>query len=201
MKEKFICKSLSFIMKYQECDDLKIKKLKYGLEGIYSMIVKFLVVVFIAIFTSTIKETLLLILFYAGIRTFSFGWHAKTNIGCWITTLTIYNGLPFIIKYITIPNYISYTVLGIALLFMVLFAPADTPRRPLIRKKSRIKAKVTSVLVVILYTFIYLFTDICVIKNALIFALIMQIVFINPITYYLTNTQFNNYKVYKMKHE
>ena len=101
MKEKFICKSLSFIMKYQECDDLKIKKLKYGLEGIYSMIVKFLVVVFIAIFTSTIKETLLLILFYAGIRTFSFGWHAKTNIGCWVTTLTIYNGLPFIIKYIT----------------------------------------------------------------------------------------------------
>lgn len=201
MKEKFICKSLSFIMKYQECDDLKIKKLKYGLEGIYSMIVKFLVVVFIAVFTSTIKETLLLILFYAGIRTFSFGWHAKTNIGCWVTTLTIYNGLPFIIKYITIPNYISYTVLGIALLFMVLFAPADTPRRPLIRKKNRIKAKVTSVLVVILYTFIYLFTDICVIKNALIFALIMQIVFINPITYHLTNTQFNNYKVYKMKHE
>ena len=102
MKEKFINSSLTFIMKYQECDDLKIKKLKYGLEGIYSLIVKLSVVILIALLTNNLSTTLLFLLFYAGIRTFSFGWHAKTNIACWISTITIYNIIPLLIIKITI---------------------------------------------------------------------------------------------------
>ena len=140
MKEKFINSSLTFIMKYQECDDLKIKKLKYGLEGIYSLIVKLSVVILIALLTNNLSTTLLFLLFYAGIRTFSFGWHAKTNIACWISTITIYNIIPLLIIKITIPNFIGYVILGIALLSMVIWAPADTPKRPLIRKEQRLKA-------------------------------------------------------------
>lgn len=59
MKDKFINSSINFIQKYQECDDLKLKKLKYGLEGIYSLLVKISVVIIISIFTKTITETLL----------------------------------------------------------------------------------------------------------------------------------------------
>ena len=133
MKEKFINSSISFISKYEECDDLKIKKLKYGLEGIYSLIVKISIVLIISIFTKTILETLLFILFYAGIRTFSFGWHAKSNIGCWITTILVYNIIPLLIFNLQINNYINYIILGISALSMILWSPADTPKRPLIR--------------------------------------------------------------------
>lgn len=73
MKQKFVNSSINFITKYQECDDLKLKRLKYGLEGIYSLVVKISVVILISIFTQTLIETLLFIFFYAGIRTFSFG--------------------------------------------------------------------------------------------------------------------------------
>ena len=201
MKERFINSSLAFIMKYQECDDLKIKKLKYGLEGIYSTIVKLFVILIIAGITRTIQITLLFLLFYAGIRTFSFGWHAKSNIACWISSITIYNIIPLLISKLTILNYIGYIILGIALLSMIIWAPADTPRRPLIRKEQRLKGKLLSILVVILYFIIYLITDIQIIKTTILYALIIQTILINPLTYKLTNTQFNNYKYYKKKME
>lgn len=197
MKQKFVNSSINFITKYQECNDLKLKRLKYGLEGIYSLVVKLTVVLIIAILTKTIEETALLILFYAGIRTFSYGIHAKSNIACWITTLIMYNGFPYIISTITIPKLIGYIILAVALISMILWAPADTPKRPLIRKKHRLKCKILSCLIVLIYTIIFSFNNISIINNAMLFALIIQMLIINPLTYKITNTQFNNYKYYK----
>lgn len=197
MKEKFVNSSINFISKYQECDELKLKRLKYGLEGIYSLVVKAIVIIIISIITNTLKETALLMLFYAGIRTFSYGMHAKSNLACWISSILIYNGIPLFITYINIPNYIGYIILGISLIAMLLWAPADTPKRPLIRKNQRIKCKILSIIVVIIYTLIYLFSNSSLINNTILFALLIQIVFINPLSYKLTNTQFNNYKYYK----
>lgn len=201
MKEKFVNSSIGFISKYQECDDLKLKKLKYGLEGIYSLLVKISVVIIISIFTKTMTETLLLILFYAGIRTFSFGLHAKSNRSCWITTLCIYNIIPLIINNLKIPNLIGYIILGISLISMILWAPADTPKRPLIRKKNRLKCKIMSIIIVLLYTIIFIVNRSTLINNVLLYALIIQDIFINPITYKITNTQFNNYKYYKKNND
>ena len=197
MKEKFVNSSINFISKYQECDDLKIKKLKYGLEGIYSLVVKISVVILISIFTKTLMETLLLILFYAGIRTFSFGLHAKSNQACWMTTICIYNIIPLIINKLTIPNSLGYIVLILSLLSVILWAPADTPKRPLIRKKNRIKCKVISIIIVLLYTLIFTINKSNLINNVILYALVIQDIFINPITYKITHTQFNNYKYYK----
>lgn len=197
MKEKFINLSINFISKYQECDDLKLKRLKYGLEGIYSLIVKISVVILISIITKTLTETLLFILFYAGIRTFSFGWHAKSNIACWITTLLIYNVILYFIINIDYPIYIGYIILGISLISMLLWAPADTPKRPLIRKKQRLKSKILSITVLVLYAVIYVTINSNPLKNIILYSLLIQTILINPITYKITNTRFNNYKYYK----
>ena len=201
MKEKFINSSISFISKYEECDDLKVKKLKYGLEGIYNLLVKLVVVLLIAILTNTIKETALLILFYAGIRTFSFGWHAKSSLGCWVSSLLVYIIIPVFLINKQIPTYIGYIILGIALISMILWAPADTPKRPLIRKNQRLKAKIISILIVLLYSILYFTINNSVIKNVIIYALLIQTILINPLTYKITNTRFNNYKYYKKKAE
>ena len=111
MKEKFISKSIDFINKYETCDDLKLLKLKYGLEGIYNIVFKIIVVLFIAIITKTLKETIFVILFYGGLRTFSYGIHAKTSLACWITTPILYNLIPIMIKNFVIPSYIGYIIL------------------------------------------------------------------------------------------
>lgn len=196
MKEKFVNSSISLIQKYEDCDDLKLKKLKYGLEGIYSLIVKLTIVIIIAIILKTIKQTLLYLLFYSIIRTFSYGLHSKSNIGCWITTITFYNIIPYIIKNIEIPITISYIVLGIAFVSMILWAPADTPKKPLIRKEQRLKCKIFSIITIIIYTIVVITVKNNTINNAITYALIIQCLFINPIVYKLTNTTFNNYKHY-----
>lgn len=201
MKERFINSSLTFIMKYQECDDLKIKKLKYGLEGIYSLIIKLSAVIFIAFLTNNLSMTLLFLLFYAGIRTFSFGIHAKTSIGCWISTITIYNIIPILIKNYHITKELGYFFIIISLISMILWAPADTPKRPLTRKKSRLKCKTYSILVIILYALIFTINSNETINKILIYALIVQSLMINPVTYKLSNTRFNNYKYYHRKTE
>lgn len=199
MKEKFVNSSIKFISKYQECDDLKIKKLNYGLQGIYNLIVKLSIVIIIAIITKTINQTLLFLLFYAGIRTFSYGLHAKSNLACWITTIIIYNIIPYFIKNINFPIYMSYIALIVALISMILWAPADTPKKPLIRKENRKKCKIISIIVVIIYTIIIFMVNNTMITNSITYALIIQSIVINPLTYKITKTQFNNYKYYKKK--
>ena len=197
MKDKFVNSSIKFIMKYQECDDLKLKKLNYGLQGIYSLVVKLTVIIIISIITKTISQTLLFLLFYSGIRTYSFGWHAKTNIGCWISSIIVYNIIPLLIKNYIISDIIGYIILGIALISMILWSPADTPKRPLIRKEHRKKCKIITTSVIIIYIIIYLLNSNSLINNAIIYASIIQSIFINPIFYKINNTRFNNYKYYK----
>lgn len=197
MKEKFVNSSIKFISKYQECDDLKLKKLNYGLQGIYSLIIKLTVVIIIAIITNTINQTLLFLLFYTGIRTYSFGWHAKTNLGCWSITIIVYNIIPILIKNYIMPNLIGYIILSIAFISMLLWSPADTPKRPLIRKKHRRRCKIITTIVVIIYIIIFLFNQNELINNAIVYACFIQSIFINPLFYKITDTQFNNYKYYK----
>lgn len=201
MKEKFVSSSINFINKYQECDDLKLKQLKYGLEGIYGLFVKLAVVIIISFITGTYKETLLFLLFYTGIRTYSFGLHAKSSLACWITTITIYNVIPLLFKNIIITNIVGYILIGIALISMILWAPADTPKRPLIRKEKRKRCKILSSLVVIVYAILLYFNKNILINNAIIYALLIQSILINPLTYKITNTRFNNYKYYHKKNE
>jgi accessory gene regulator B len=197
MKEKFVNSSIKFIMKYQECDDLKLKKLNYGLQGIYSLIVKLSVIIIIAIITKTIKQTIWFLFFYTGIRTYSFGWHAKTNIGCWISSIIAYNIIPLLIKNYIIPDIIGYIILGIALISMILWSPADTQKRPLIRKEHRKKCKIISTAVIIIYIVLFVLKINHLINNAIIYASFIQSLFINPLFYKITKTQFNNYKYYR----
>ena len=199
MKEKFVSKSIDFISKYETCDNLKLIKLKYGLEGIYNLVLKIIVVLFIAIMTHTLKQTALVILFYGGIRTFSYGIHAKSSLACWITTPVLYNLIPILIKNLNIPTKIGYLVLILAIISMLLFAPADTPKKPLIRKNHRLTCKLLSILITFLYTVIYLYSNNVLVNNTIIYSLLIQMVCINPLTYKLTKTQFNNYKYYHKK--
>ena len=197
MKEKFINSSINFITKYQTCDDLKLIKLKYGLEGIYGTFIKLIIVILISILFNTLKETAYILLFYAGIRTFSYGWHAKNSLTCWISTILIYNIIPILIKSFEIPTVFGYIILAISLMSVILWSPADTPKKPLIRKNNRLKCKIISIIVVLIYSLLYLLTDLVLIKNTLIYALIIESILINPLTYKITKTQFNNYKYYK----
>ena len=101
------------------------------------------------------------------------------------------------IKNYIIPDIIGYIILGIALISMILWSPADTQKRPLIRKEHRKKCKIISTAVIIIYIVLFVLKINHLINNAIIYASFIQSLFINPLFYKITKTQFNNYKYYR----
>ena len=101
-------------------------------------------------------------------------------------------------KSIIIPPYIVIILWIFGIASFILFAPADTPARPLIHKDKRIRAKILSIVIVIISFIIYIFIQNVVIKNLILYGLLIESISIDPLTYMLFNTEFNNYKKFKM---
>lgn len=199
MKEKIVNSVTNFITKNKNCDDRQIKIIKYGLSGMYSLITKLAVVVVLVILTDTFIEFLTLLIAYILLRSFSFGLHASSSLLCWIVTIPIYVGGSLLVKFFLIPIYISYIIWIFAFVSFILWAPADTPKRPLIRAKQRKIQKIKTCIIAIIYLIILILVDNQVIINSITYALLIQTIMINPAVYWITKTPFNNYKFYPNK--
>ena len=78
----------------------------------------------------------------------------------------------------------------------MIYAPADTKKRPLIKRNKRIKFKVLSLMVVALYFILTLLIKNNLIINSLIIGTIIECILVLPITYKAFNMPYNNYKNY-----
>lgn len=197
VKKKFIESALTKIKQQKKLTSLEEKKLRYGLEAFYNLATKTIVLIILAIVFDLVIELLLLALVYSTLRLYGFGIHAKTSLQCWFTTIPIYMLGGLFIKYATITSNVIYIFWIISFLSFLLFAPADTPARPLIRKNKRIRAKILSVLILCIYFIIYTLNISSMFNNVIIYAICMELIVINPLTYKLTKTPFHNYKIYE----
>ena len=196
MAKKFIEKSIQLIKQNREVELLEEKKLRYGLEAFYNLATKTIVLILLAILFDFGLELLLLTIIYSTLRLYGFGIHAKTSLQCWLTTIPVYIGGCLIIKYCEFPTTVSYIIWIFGFLSFLFFAPADTPARPLIRKNKRIRAKILSLCILTLsFVFFSLNTN-YIYNNIILYAILMEAISINPLIYKLTNTPFNNYKIY-----
>lgn len=197
VKKKFIDGALTKIKQQKKVTSLEEKKLRYGLEAFYNLATKTIVLIILAIVFDLVIELLLLALVYSTLRLYGFGIHAKTSLQCWFTTIPIYMLGGLFIKYATITSNLIYIFWIISFLSFLLFAPADTPARPLIRKNKRIRAKILSVLILCIYFIIYTLNISSMFNNVIIYAICMELIVINPLTYKLTKTPFHNYEIYE----
>ena len=197
VKKKFIESALTKIKQQKKLTSLEEKKLRYGLEAFYNLATKTIVLIILAIVFDLVIELLLLALVYSTLRLYGFGIHAKTSLQCWFTTIPIYMLGSLFIKYATITSNLIYIFWIISFLSFLLFAPADTPARPLIRKNKRIRAKILSVLILCIYFIIYTLNISSMFNNVIIYAICMELIVINPLTYKLTKTPFHNYEIYE----
>ena len=196
LKDLFISKSLNLISKHKSLDNYNQVKIKYGLEVMYNFIMKTSVILLIAAIFNSFIEVLLIFAFYGLLRTFIHGAHGKSNLLCWILTLISYSTGIYIIKNYTIPYFIEIIICFIALLSMVLFAPSDTKYRPLINRNKRIKFKIISIILTVIYSLVILFTNFKY-TGCLTISLTLSTIIINPLTYLLLGLKRNNYKSYK----
>ena len=80
------------------------------------------------------------------------------------------------------------------------YAPADTKKRPIINKKKRLRMKLISTIIAIIYTSICLFIKSNFILNTLMFSLVLEAGMILPITYKVFRLPYNNYINYLNSH-
>ena len=197
MREVFAEKNLNYVSKYYQLTDTEKIKIKYGLEVLYTIITKTLGILFISLFLKTFKETIILMIFYLLLRLFSHGIHAKKSSHCWFASILTYGAFPLLIKYYVINKFYILIMSIIALVCFIIWAPADTPKKPLINKKKRVLDKLLTVAISTVLMFIPLLSNNSLINNCIFFSYIMSIISINPLTYKLFGIPFNNYKNYK----
>lgn len=200
MKKLIINKCMELVTTYnKDLSQRDIDKIKYGLEGLYLTITKLIFIIIVSIILGIWKETLLLILIFNGIRLTSFGVHAKRSIDCLISSTLFFILFPIICIKLTIPLIVKI-ILFIPLTVLIgIFAPADTEKRPLINKKKRKIYKMLSIMISIIYMTIAIVIKDNTLSNCFIFAIVIQIIIMLPITYKLFGVSYNNYKTYEVK--
>lgn len=200
MKKLIINKCMELVTTYnKDLSQRDIDKIKYGLEGLYLTITKLIFIIIISIILSIWKETLLLIPIFNGIRLTAFGVHAKRSIDCLISSTLFFILFPIICIKLTIPLIVKI-ILFIPLTVLIgIFAPADTEKRPLINKKKRKIYKMLSIMISIIYMTIAIVIKDNTLSNCFIFAIVIQIIIMLPITYKIFGVSYNNYKNYEVK--
>ena len=199
MKEIVINKLINIIKKYNNIDNTKLLEIKYGLETIYLTIIKTIAFILIAYFINTLSELLYFILFYGILRLTGFGVHAHKSLHCWISSILIFVLIPILIKYIKIPQYLLYAVILLTIILFCLYAPADTPKRPLINKKKRIIYKLLTIIIGIIYFITITMNKNIIIINSMFYSLVLESFLVTPIAYKLFGVSYKNYKNYKRK--
>lgn len=196
MKDMLINKTIDNIQKYYQYDESKIEEIKYGLESIYLSIAKIIVIFVISIFIHSFKELCLLFLTYGILRITGFGLHAKNSIQCWVGSILIFSIIPLLISRMNVDNMLLIYLSIVLLPLIIIYAPADTEKRPLINKKKRTIYKVITSIVSFLYILIMYFYNNVYISKLLFFSLLLETILILPISYRLLGLKYNNYRRY-----
>ncbi len=197
MKEVFVNNSLSYLKNNNVCNSSQESIFKYTLETLYSFFTKSLVIVLLSILFKTFGITFMILFLYSILRGFTFGIHATKNIYCWLISLTVYIICPFIIKYYTFPVYYIYSIFILGILFILLWAPADTKARPLLNKKKRIVNKFISFTLSICLISLSILLNNQNFKEIITIILLLNSICICPFTYFIFKQTYKNYRFYK----
>lgn len=198
MKEVFINNSMGIIKKYYpNYSEDRLAELKYGLEGLYLMISKSIIIFGIAIYLGIFKELLIFTIIYNVLRAPSFGLHASKSWICLISSATIFILSTFLSVKMTIPiNYkVIFGIIGILLIYKN--SPADTAKRPIVSPIRRKVYKIISTAIAILFTLLSWIIESNFLSNTFILSLLIQCVFTAPTMYKLCGEPYDNYKSYR----
>ena len=197
MKNYFLKKIRKEIIKqYPKYSKDKVDEIMYGVEGIYLTITKTIIISLIALILGVFKELIFLLISFNFIRLFAFGMHANKSWVCLIFSSVVFISGAYLCKILIIPKNILITLFLIVLLIISIYAPSDTVKRPLIKKKRRIIFKILSMTVVIIYFILTLIIKNNLFINAIIIGLIIECILILPTTYMIFKMPYKNYKSY-----
>ena len=197
MKKKLLEHSINRIKrKYPNYDEEKLDVISYGFESLYITITKTIVIFSIALLLGIMKEVFLILIFYNIIRTTAFGMHAKKSSHCYVISIVMFIGMGLICKYVEINLYVKLILVAFSYITLVLYAPADTYKRPLLNAKKRKIYKIITILNSLVYIFLIIIFRDNSLSNYLMMGLLDASLMIHPLTYRMFQLPYNNYKKY-----
>lgn len=199
MKTLFLNSTMDFICRYHPYSELEQKQLRYGLEGIYLTITKMVVLIILSLILGIFKEFIIVTILFNFIRYTGFGFHAEKSYQCLLFSTFNFIVIPYILLHIELPDGVTYVICGICILHYLLFAPADTKKRPLTNKKKRMIRKIVTVMIGIVYTLLIIFINNTYWTGIILSSLLIQAIVISPLTYRLFKQPYNNYKMLNTK--
>lgn len=181
MRDKLVDKIMIKIKNNNVLDEIKCAEIKYGLQGLYTLITKTFVIFLIAIILNVFYEFFIFFVFYSLLRSVGFGTHANSNLSCWIFSTIFLIGIPLLFSHIVIPLYLKIILWILFFINFIIFAPADTKKKPMINKKRKLKFKIILLLFSLLYLVLLLkFNGL---SNYILSAMLLESILVNPIGY------------------
>lgn len=193
MKKVVVNNLYNLILTYNNYSEEEKEKLLYGLEGLYLTFSKLVIITILAFLFKIEKEVFIILILFNIIRYTGFGFHAEKSYQCLITSILFFIGIPLLFQYLVIDKYIIHILVSICMISYLLYAPADTVKRPIYDKKIRIIRKIVTMVIAIVYYICIITFDYSIGKLFLI-ALIIQSIMINPILYKIFKQPYRNYR-------
>jgi accessory gene regulator B len=197
MKKKFLNFAINCIKEsHPDYDDIKIAEMRYSLEGFYLSFTKLIIIAAFSLILGVFKEMLIMLVIFNVLRSTGFGLHATKSWICLLSSSIVFLCFPLLSKIINIPLNFKF-LLGIcSILLIYIYAPADTKKRPLIKKAKREMYKFKTTIKCIFLVILSLIIKDDTISNLIIFGIWNEVFMILPITYKIFNLSYNNYKTY-----
>lgn len=182
-----------------EVDDERAEVINYGLQNIIGELPKMVIVIIVGFLLGIGKLTLLNVLMIGLYRNFAGGFHAKSHIGCIISTTLIFCTPPLLSKMFVMDNMVRYFVIIAIWIFGImmikLYAPADTENVPILRKKERRKKQILSYVVLTIELIIATIINNSVISNMIIISMFLETLTITKLAYKIMDNKYG-YEVY-----
>lgn len=196
MKKRIIGSLMKSISKNNNYSKDELEIINYGLEAIYLLVTKLIIITFVAYFLGILYEFVIFLLIYNIIRLPSFGLHATKSWICLVASTIMFIVCPIIAANVYF-NPIIRSVVGCFCIWRIFKnAPADTEKRPIINKKRRLTYKYISTFMAIGMVIISLLSHNMFIANSFVLALLLQTFMISPYIYKLFGLKYNNYLKY-----
>ncbi len=181
----------------------RIEVIDYGLKIIIGEIPKLIIMLLIAYILGVLPLTILSYIILLPYGIFAGGAHAKTHLGCIITTPTIYCGgvllsQNFLQEVSTDRYLITLAVWVFGIIMCLIYAPADTENVPILRKKERRYRKIMACVILTVSLITSVFLKNIVISNIIIFGCLMRSIMITRPIYIVFNNKYGH-EVYSEK--
>lgn len=152
----------------------------YGFQVIYGAINKGLLLILLGLLLNILPQLLIVTLSFVSLRIWIGGLHFDSYTKCAYFSLVIFLIMSFLAKYIYLYPLISITIFVFVFVIILLYAPIEHPNRPL-KGNDKIKFKTISFGVFVVLLSVYIITDSTLIKNSMIYGILLSGLIATPI--------------------